>query len=274
MNLRKRFSYANVMSTLALFVAVTGGGVAIANVPNNSVTSNKIVDETIKHQDIKDGLGVRGQEVVDGTLASVDVLDETLTSSDLGAGSVGAAEIATDAVGSTEIAVGAVAAAEIATDAVGSPEIATDAVGSDEIAFGAVGSSEIGDNEVGAIDILSGAVETDEIRDGQVFSVDIADSAVDAAEIGDGVHTHSATTTVAGGTAHNGAYSTGTISASCESGEELISGGASWNNNQADEEVFISDILLDTVLEQVTVVGGNDSGNDRTLVASALCLEV
>jgi hypothetical protein len=231
---RKHFTYANVMSTLAFFMAVIGGGVAVANVPNNSVTSNKIVDETIKHQDIRDGLGVRGVEVMDGTLGSIDVLDGDLTASDL----------------------------------------ASNSVGSEEIAFGAVGTSEIGDNEVGAIDILSGAVETDEIRDGQVFSVDIADSAVDAAEIGDGVHTHSASTTVAGGTAHNGAYNTGTISASCEPGEELISGGAAWNNNLTDEEVFISDILLDTVLEQVTVVGGNDSGNDRNLVASALCLEV
>jgi hypothetical protein len=271
---RKHFTYANVMSTLAFFMAVIGGGVAVANVPNNSVTSAKIVDETIKHQDIKDGLGVRGMEVVDGTLGSIDVLDDSLTGSDLATDSVGSAEIAADAVGSSEIAVGAVAISEIASNAVGSDEIATGAVGSDEIAFSAVGTSEIGDNQVGAIDILSGAVETDEIRDGQVFSVDIADSAVDAAEIGDGVHTHSASTSVAGGTAHNGAYNTGTISASCEPGEELISGGASWNNNLVDEEVFISDILLDTVLEQVTVVGGNDSGNDRTLVASALCLEV
>jgi hypothetical protein len=263
MSPRKRFSYANVMSTLALFVAVTGGGVAIASVPNNSVTSNKIVDETIKHQDIKDGLGVRGAEVVDGTLGSVDVLDDSLTASDLGTGSVGVTEIAADAVGSSEIAVGAVATAEIATDAVGTSQIATNAVGSDEIATDAIGSSELNEPSVSGNHIVTGAVGSAQIEDG----------AIEAAEIADGIENSIGTSTlVAGGSANNAAYNTGIATAACATGDELISGSAHWNLNQAGEELFISEITLDHFNESVTVTGGNDSGIDRSLFAVAVCL--
>jgi hypothetical protein len=51
--LRQRLTYANVMSTLAVFLAL-GGGVAWA-LANNSVKSKHIVNEQVKAQDIANG---------------------------------------------------------------------------------------------------------------------------------------------------------------------------------------------------------------------------
>jgi hypothetical protein len=110
--MRKHFSYANVMSTLAFFMAVIGGGVAVANVPNNSVTSGKIVDETIRARDIganaiqeseiatqavrSDEIGnftVEGTDVDLGTLTGANVQDGTLQSEDITDGDIDAADV-------------------------------------------------------------------------------------------------------------------------------------------------------------------------------------
>ena len=62
---RPRFTYANVMSTLAVFVAL-GGGAYAAGIAN-SVKSKTIKDNSIK---------------------SVDVLDDTLTGADINEGTL------------------------------------------------------------------------------------------------------------------------------------------------------------------------------------------
>ena len=65
---------------------------------------------------------------------------------------------------------------------------------------------------------------------------------------------------------------TDTVTASCQAGEELISGSGEWTANVAGDELFISEVTLNHNAETVTVTGGNDSGNDRTLYAAAHCL--
>lgn len=64
-----RPTYANVVSTLALVIAVGGGGVAVAaSVGANSVGSRQVINESLKSKDVMDG---------------------TLTQADLTSGSVG-----------------------------------------------------------------------------------------------------------------------------------------------------------------------------------------
>ena len=50
---RRRFSYANVVSTLALFLFVAGGSVAIASVSNSEVRSKHVKDNALKSKDLK-----------------------------------------------------------------------------------------------------------------------------------------------------------------------------------------------------------------------------
>jgi len=107
------FSYANVVSTLALFVAL-GGGVAIAAaVQKNSVKSSSVKNESLRSKDLKD----------DEAVGTSEVVDDSLGAADLAGGSVGAAEIADGEVGAAEIADGEVGAAEIADGEVGAAEL-------------------------------------------------------------------------------------------------------------------------------------------------------
>ena len=102
--MRGKLSYANVMSTLAVFLALGGGGFAIATaVKKNSVGSKQVKNEALTNKDLKNGVAVGTDEVT----------DESLGAADLGPGSVGSGEIAGGAVGAGAIAPGAIGSAEV-----------------------------------------------------------------------------------------------------------------------------------------------------------------
>ena len=129
-----------------------------------------------------------------------------------------------------------------------------------------------GKDTVNSGDIVNESVKSKDLRDGSISKDDLGPSSVDSEELGDGIHAHESTTVVNGGAAVNGNYNTGTATASCGANEELISGSARWLDDAAGEELFVSEVTLNHGAETVTVKGGNDSGNNRTLVASAHCL--
>ena len=118
----------------------------------------------------------------------------------------------------------------------------------------------------------SNTVDSGDIKDGKVKSADLEDGGVRAADLGDLIHVHTDTVSVPGGVNENAGYNTTLVDAGCANGEELISGSAHWSGENADEELFISEIQLDHATETVTVRGGNDIGGNRTLVAVAHCL--
>lgn len=75
--LRRHLSYANVTATLALVVAVGGGGAAYAVAAKNSVNSASIVNGQVKRIDLA-GNAVTGVKVADNTLTGADVKEGSL----------------------------------------------------------------------------------------------------------------------------------------------------------------------------------------------------
>ncbi len=69
-SLRPRLSYANVMSSIAVFLALGGGAYAVS-VPRNSVGSAQIRSDAVGVSEIRSG-AVRGAEVRDGSLRAAD----------------------------------------------------------------------------------------------------------------------------------------------------------------------------------------------------------
>lgn len=82
-----RVTYANVMSTLAVFLMI-GGGAAIAlpgkntvdsgDVKNNTLTSADVKNNSLKSADLKDGKAVTGADVVDDSLTGADISEGSL----------------------------------------------------------------------------------------------------------------------------------------------------------------------------------------------------
>jgi hypothetical protein len=109
---RRRLTFANVTSGLALFVALGGTSYAAITLPANSVGTTQIKYHGVSNTDIAPN-------------------------------AVRAWQIATNAVGRSEIRADAVRAWEIAPDAVGPSEIRPGAVGSSELADGGIDLADL-----------------------------------------------------------------------------------------------------------------------------------
>jgi hypothetical protein len=112
--IRKRLTYANVMSSLAVFL-ILGGATAFAAVkkvgPNeikaNSIKTGKIVKEAVTAGKLKNG-AVSESKLADGAVTTNKLADNAVTTT----------KIANDAVTTTKIANDAVTTTKIANDAV------------------------------------------------------------------------------------------------------------------------------------------------------------
>jgi hypothetical protein len=148
--IRRRLSYANVVATLALLIAVAGGTAYAAN----TVFSSDIVDGEVKsvdigtgevrRPDIKDNQ-VNSAKIADGTLNGSDVADQGLNGIDILDSSVTSADLATNSVGAEEILDGAVSTTEVAESAINSFHLGTNSVGSAEVANGFLRGVDVGE---------------------------------------------------------------------------------------------------------------------------------
>jgi hypothetical protein len=137
--IRSRLTYANVVATLALFIALGTGSAYAANtigssdVIDGSLTGADIQNESLVGGDelapdsvgggrIRDG-GIKTQDIFDGTVGTDDVADNALTGGDIFDGSVGNADLGPDSVGSANLQTDSVKATEIANDSIDAGEI-------------------------------------------------------------------------------------------------------------------------------------------------------
>jgi len=148
---------------------------------------------------------VTAAEIANGSVATVDLADNSVTGAKIASGAIGTSEINHDSVNSVHIidgavdsddlangsvtvpklAVGAVSAAAIRNNAVANNHLADDAVTSAEILDGSVTTDDLADGSVSYRDLASGSVRSGQIFDGSVISNDLADGAILTAKIGD-----------------------------------------------------------------------------------------
>lgn len=115
--IRKHITFANVMSSIAVFL-VLGGGAAYAakkigsnEIKGNSITTGKIKKEAITASKIKKN-----------SVTTAKVKNGAITGAKLRAGSVGAAQLAAGSVGTAQLANGSVNSEKIAPNAVGNSQ--------------------------------------------------------------------------------------------------------------------------------------------------------
>jgi hypothetical protein len=181
---RSRLTYANVASSLALFIAVGTGGAYAAN----TVGSGDIIDESIQTNDIKDGevrtsdIGfnqVFGSRITDDTIKSADIADGRIEGVDLQNGSVVNGKLANNAVTEPKIAADAVNSAKVLDDTVvdgglAAPDLQANSVGSSEIATDAVQATEVANDSIDAGEIVDFGLSNQDV--GVLFAQVNADS--------------------------------------------------------------------------------------------------
>ena len=75
---RPRLTYANVVSTMALFLALGGGAYAAATLPTKSVGTTQLRKAAVTRAKIKNN-AVDGSKVADRSMTGADVKESTLT---------------------------------------------------------------------------------------------------------------------------------------------------------------------------------------------------
>jgi hypothetical protein len=152
---RRRPTYANVMSTLAVVLALTTSGAYAAGIGKNGIKSKHIASDAVRVRHIAAN-AVQGNDIDTGAIGSRAIGD----------GSVGAAELAADSVGSSELANDSVGSGELAANSVGASELAANSVDSSELAAGSVGGSEIEDGSITGIDVAPDAISSTRMTTG------------------------------------------------------------------------------------------------------------
>jgi hypothetical protein len=142
--IRGKLTYANVVATIALFLAVGGASaMAASQLAKNSVGAKQLKSNAVTAAKIKKG---------------------AVTSPKVAAGAIGAAQLANGAVGTSALGNGVV------TDG----KLAAGSVGNGQLASGSVSAGKLGD----------GSVTTAKIPDGSITENKLADHYLNASTVG------------------------------------------------------------------------------------------
>jgi hypothetical protein len=130
--IRKRLTYANVMSSIAVFLLV-GGATAFAagHLGKNTVGTKQLKKNAVATAKIKKN-----------AVTTAKIKKNAITSAKIRGGAVGSDKLASGAVGSDKLANGAVGSDKLANGSVTSIKLADGAVGSGQLGANAVGNSQ------------------------------------------------------------------------------------------------------------------------------------
>ena len=126
--IRSRLTYANVVSTLALCIAVSGGTVyAATHLSRNSVTSRTIKNGQVRTPDIGTGV-VTSSKLRDRAVTARKIAPGAVTAAALANNSVLTNAIGNNAITNGKLADGSISTGKIGDAAVTGPKIAADSV--------------------------------------------------------------------------------------------------------------------------------------------------
>jgi hypothetical protein len=160
-------TYANVMATLAVFIAL--GGSALASV---IITSNSQVAAGT----------ISGHNPPSGDHANI--ISGSVTTLDLAPSSVTAGRLAPNSVNGTKIVDGGVQTADFAAGAVDTAAIAPGAVDRASLAQNSVGTGKIINGDVRNEDLGFGSVDSSKVADDSITGTDVQNRGLSDGDIG------------------------------------------------------------------------------------------
>src|SRR3954454_3031261 len=107
--LRPRSAY-DVMAAIALFIALAGGTAYAAN----TIGSSDVIDDSLTSSDIHGHAASPGQSKINGTLTTDDIRDRTLIRGDIANDTLSAAELGPNSASTSEIKDGSVTESKLA----------------------------------------------------------------------------------------------------------------------------------------------------------------
>ncbi len=232
--IRRRLTYANVMSSIAVFL-VLGGGAAFAatSLPANSVGPRQLQPRAV------------GTGFIDRNAVRVG-------------------KIGLEAVKAGKLAKNAVPTDRLRNNAVATAKIANSAVTSDKLRNSNVTTEKIRGIAVTGEKIAPGAVDTGKLADGAVTNSTLGNLAVRAPKLGP-IAIRTKTEAIEAKTA-------GSVENSCESGERMLGGGGGFDVEPAAPELHLVASISEGD-NTWRVRAYNDSAAAEDLTVRVICLE-
>lgn len=152
--MRKHLSVANVLSCLALFIALGGAAYAAGlgrnavktrNIANSAVTTAKLRNNAVNTRKLRNN-GVNARKLRNGAVTGPKVASAA----------IGTSKLANAAVRSINLGGGVVTTGKLKSLAVTEPKLANSAVGTDKLSADAVATGKIQDGAVSAAKLNSG----------------------------------------------------------------------------------------------------------------------
>jgi hypothetical protein len=145
---RSQLNYANVMATVAVFLALGGGAYAAASAPRNSVTSTSIRNGQVKRQDL-------GRRAVSNS----KLLGSAVSTGKIANNAVNNSKLAADSVSTTKVLDGAITTPKLADLSVTTGKLADLSVTTGKLADSSVTEPKLAPNSVnGLLNIEDGTV--------------------------------------------------------------------------------------------------------------------
>lgn len=137
--IRNRLTYANVMSSLAVFL-ILGGATAFAAIKKvganeikaNSIKTGKIVKEAVTAGKLKNG-AVTETKIADGAVTTNKIADNAVTTGKIAKEAVTGEKLATNAVTATKIADEAVSSGKLQNASVNGSKVADRSLNADDV---------------------------------------------------------------------------------------------------------------------------------------------
>jgi hypothetical protein len=155
-----RLSYANVIASLALFIALGGAAVA-AGLPKNSVGPNQIKRGAVTPKALRKGAVTSGK-----------IAPKAVTAGKLGPNAVLPGNLGAGIISTSKIAASAVTAEKIKNNVVTTNKLNNKAVTAAKIAEKGVATGNLADGAVTAAKIANGAVTKEKIAAGVIGNVE------------------------------------------------------------------------------------------------------
>jgi hypothetical protein len=116
--IRKRLTYANVMSSIAVFMMLGGAAIAASQLPKNSVGTKQLKKNAVTTPKIK-GQAVKAGKIANGAVLTDKIADLGVTTGKLADAGVTTGKIANDAVTGDKVAPNSLTGADINASTLG-----------------------------------------------------------------------------------------------------------------------------------------------------------
>ena len=155
--------YASALATAQSTSALESGSSWNANI----VLSSHIVNETISSQDIGVNVilstnifdgGVTGTDILDATVESIDIFDGTITGADIANQTIGGGNITARTLNNNHILSSTITANEISSNTITAEKIAENTITGSEISSNSLTGEQLASNTITGVDISSTAI--------------------------------------------------------------------------------------------------------------------